>query len=250
MAKQRGQTFSDAKKKFAESLITLESGCVVSAMQRIRCDGQFPYAQPFALMSVGVVIPDDKVVRNNCSTRLCVNPSHLVLVQKKQRPMQVPRTWPEAVDSFWSKVNKNTGTECWEWMGFVSSATTGGYGRMTFLGMEIRAHIFSFMIHEGDIPDGILIRHTCDNRKCVNPRHLLAGTYQDNADDREERNPGRQAKGEKTRNSKRVGMTADKVLAIRELCGMGVPRDGIAARFGVAASTVSAIKNRRNWRHI
>ena len=38
-----------------------------------------------------------------------------------------------------------------------------------------------------------VVRHTCDNRKCVNPEHLVIGTHQDNMDDMKKRN--RSAKG-------------------------------------------------------
>ncbi len=41
--------------------------------------------------------------------------------------------------------------------------------------------------YKGDIPDGLLIRHTCDNTHCINPDHLLLGTDADNARDKMER---------------------------------------------------------------
>ena len=49
------------------------------------------------------------------------------------------------------------------------------------------------MTYNGEITDGLVVRHTCDNRICVNPEHLEVGTHQDNMDDMVRRN--RQAKG-------------------------------------------------------
>ena len=46
-------------------------------------------------------------------------------------------------------------------------------------------------IHMQDIK-GLVVRHTCDNPRCINPEHLLIGTSADNNKDRSER--GRSAK--------------------------------------------------------
>ena len=42
------------------------------------------------------------------------------------------------------------------------------------------------------IPEGMVLRHTCDNPACCNPNHLVLGTQQDNVDDMHAR--GRQGK--------------------------------------------------------
>lgn len=76
---------------------------------------------------------------------------------------------------------------CWEWRGTRSEA---GYGRLTARRRghrDLSAHRLSYELFNGPIPDGLLIRHTCDNPPCVNPDHLETGTHQDNMNDMVER---------------------------------------------------------------
>lgn len=90
---------------------------------------------------------------------------------------------------FWEKVNKNGVTvphmldNCWEWTGSFGSR---GYGHFTVgsgTKQNVRAHVFSYKTEVGEIPNGLLILHHCDNKKCVRPSHLYAGTAKDNMRD-------------------------------------------------------------------
>jgi HNH endonuclease len=76
---------------------------------------------------------------------------------------------------------------CWEWNG---KRNKYNYGRFTAKGLgisETMAHRVMYEFFIGPIPDGLLVRHKCDNPPCVNPAHLLVGTYQDNVNDMMER---------------------------------------------------------------
>jgi len=91
------------------------------------------------------------------------------------------------IERFWSKVNKLCDSECWDWTGSLNNS---GYGTIGIGNMSIGAHRIAYELSNKDeIPDGMLILHKCDNRKCCNPSHLYCGTYSQNMIDTMNRNP-------------------------------------------------------------
>jgi hypothetical protein len=83
-----------------------------------------------------------------------------------------------AEERFWRNVDK-TG-ECWTWTG---GRAIDGYGSFYADGAGIAAHRFSYQLHNGPIPAGLVICHRCDNPPCVRPDHLFLGTQLDNVRD-------------------------------------------------------------------
>lgn len=84
------------------------------------------------------------------------------------------------LNRFWSKVRiPEDRSSCWE---FTAGKNKGGYGVFYVKKKPIYAHRFSYALAK-PIDEGLVVMHSCDNRKCVNPKHLSQGTYGDNLRD-------------------------------------------------------------------
>ena len=124
-----------------------------------------------------------------------------------------------------------------------------GYCRVGFEGKMVTAHRLVWEVENGmQVPDGLVVRHKCDNPRCINPSHLIVGTHADNMRDRNER--GRQAhlRGEANGCAK---LTEIDVARIRKMhADEGHTYGDIAGQFGVTAAAVGSIVRRTNWKHV
>lgn len=109
------------------------------------------------------------------------------------------------------------------------------------------AHRVMWEIVNGEIPDGLLVLHKCDNPKCVNVDHLYLGTYKDNMRDALERGQQRPRRGEEAGAHK---LTDSDVRAIRIMAGQGISHSDIARMFSVTQQNIRCIVERATWRHI
>ena len=132
---------------------------------------------------------------------------------------------PIVVARFWSKVDVLASNQCWEWKGATKQPS--GYGRFG----KLRAHRAAYVIAKGEIEDGLVIRHSCHNRLCCNPRHLKPGTPADNSKDMVD--AGRQAQGPRHGRSR---FSEEDVLYIRKSSKAGAQ---LAREFDCSESAIS-----------
>ncbi|AUR96743.1 HNH nuclease [Vibrio phage 1.232.O._10N.261.51.E11] len=150
----------------------------------------------------------------------------------------------ELIERFHEKWNLNEETQCWVW----SAAKAGkGYGQIKIpkARKQVYAHRLSYMIHKGEITEGMEVCHTCDNPSCVRPSHLFLGTSKDNAQDMKSKS--RHLNGIKNNQAK---LTDDKVRAIHRSAKDGVSQSKIAKANGVGQSTIWKILHGHRWEHI
>lgn len=128
---------------------------------------------------------------------------------------------------------------CRNWLGGKDS---DGYGLFTAKGMAtVRAHRYAFQKNNGPV-DGLMVCHHCDNRACVEPAHLFAGTAGDNSRDMV-------AKGRSMRGSinPKARLTEQAVIDIRS---SSAPTAELAVRYEVSVSAITKARKCDMWKHV
>jgi len=150
-------------------------------------------------------------------------------------------TLPFTIEArFYKFVDKRAHNECWTWLGQIKN---NGYGQFSIRARSMSAHRASYEISKGEIPEGLVIRHACDHKACVNPSHLLTGTPKDNVRDAVER--GLHPRGE---TQGRAKLTLKQVVEIRNVSRAGSESQrSMARRFGVSKAAVQRVAAGRNW---
>lgn len=159
-------------------------------------------------------------------------------------------------ERFWSRVETSDG--CWLWTGGIGG---GGYGAFYFHGRQQQAHRVAWELTNGPIPDGMIICHHCDNRRCVRPDHLFLGTHRDNTDDMVAK--GRQRQGAnhpmhlhpeyapRGNGHGRAKLTEDIVRIARNRYQRGERTITELARdYGVSDTAMGHAVKRKHWKHV
>lgn len=143
---------------------------------------------------------------------------------------------------FWAKVE--LGPECWNWTGAMRAKDN--YGAFTVGRKTFSAPRFAWEMSNGPIPEGLLMMHSCDNRRCVRPSHLEPGTQSQNLKDCVARGRHTPPKGEKNGMSR---LTAETVAAIRaEYDGKRGSMTRLSKKYGVGVPSVHNIIRRKQWK--
>lgn len=148
------------------------------------------------------------------------------------------------IERFEAKYLIDAATGCWLW---TASTAGKGYGQIKIPGTrrQIYAHQLSYLYHKGEIPDGMMVCHSCDTPRCVNPEHLFLGSSKDNLQDMKTKD--RHLRGERNTEAK---LTEADVLQMYKLHAAGWSTYRLAAKFGIGQMTAWRIVNGQRWVHL
>ncbi len=146
-------------------------------------------------------------------------------------------TFEDSVRTMWSRTEKTP--TCWLWTGCLAGES--GHGQMQVNGKPMYVHRLAYLVSKGEIPDGLIVRHTCDVGHCVNPEHLILGTHWDNKHDAMSR--GRHARWEKNARAK---ITREQAQEIRDLRGKE-PARVVAPKYNLSKWAVYCIWWGETW---
>lgn len=135
------------------------------------------------------------------------------------------------IENFKAKFITGTEEECWNWTAALDGK---GYGQLRYGYKQYISSRLSWEVFRGPIPEGMLVLHKCDNRKCVNPNHLYIGTYSDNMGDRESRNRAPNA-------GRPITHSKEFIAYIKLLSSQGNSQMSISRSLGISQSFISQV---------
>jgi hypothetical protein len=147
---------------------------------------------------------------------------------------------------FWTKVEVRGEDECWPWI--AGMRNSDNYGCVRYEDRVEAAHRVAWRLSRGPIPDGLQVLHSCDNPRCVNPKHLFLGTNNDNVQDKVRKGRSYRACGEQSGTHK---LTNDAVREIRRKYAQGeATHKQLAREFGVVEGTIGFVLREETWKGI
>lgn len=140
---------------------------------------------------------------------------------------------------FWDRVIPDE-SGCWNWSGYRNEK---GYGRLKIDRRRILAHRYVDELLRGPMPAGLEIMHSCDNRACVRPEHLVRATHKQNMEDMAQK-----FRGSRGATHCRAKLTPGEVRMIREFRAEGMKASDLGMKFGISVRHVYEICLGRSWR--
>ena len=126
-----------------------------------------------------------------------------------------------------------------------------GYGQSTYMGKRYGIHVVALIKASGELPNGRVCMHECDNPRCINPEHLSWGTPAENSQDCARK--GRAANNFRPFYAEEHHKCVLDAATCRLIRTLYKWRDrefgtvGLGRRFGVSTSLIQKIINGTHW---
>jgi hypothetical protein len=151
-------------------------------------------------------------------------------------------------ERFRKKCIQNQETDCIEWQGGLHSKKSG-YGVFHIAHQNLLAHRYAWEIAHGPIPDGMCVCHTCENKLCVNPDHMMLATAHDFIEYLRENSRGVFGARSKPGNYQNYKLNLDLAKEIRMRRAAGEGCTSLAREFHVSDVTIYQICSGRKWKN-
>lgn len=135
--------------------------------------------------------------------------------------------------------------DCLLWQGATSGKTK--YGQIRIDGKMQRCHRVSYQLHKGEIPEGMVVMHSCDRPLCINPCHLSAGYQIDNIKDMKSKNRGHHNKGEGNGHSSLSAADAAEIRDSYQRYSRKFGSTALAKKYGVSDQAILDVISGKTW---
>lgn len=142
------------------------------------------------------------------------------------------------------RVDRQGENDCWPWLG----ATRNGYGAIKHDRKVLSTHVVVYVAFKGMPPRDRIVTHSCDNKICCNPNHLVLGTFASNVQEMYERRRISAHRGSECPQAKLTEEIVVEIWERKRLTSCGTSR--IAREMGIDRGLVKGVLEFKTWKHL
>lgn len=146
-----------------------ENGChICTSHKHKKVNGKDMKMPRYIYMTKVGEIPEGKYVVPKCGNKKCINPDHLVLMTPEEMSSQAAKRYHAQVHSIRYEVDENGCHIC-----------TSHKRHLWVDGRCMNVWHYVYEQHFGPVPEGKVVTRICGNKRCINPKHLEALSYEE-----------------------------------------------------------------------